>query len=598
MAVVEHGFTNQGTYAIFFKNAKVDPTYSDVLLPTFFADTLNTMCQARFGATAWISQAIQYNYIRPEDKKIKIDLTKYNKGVQGFIPNGIAHPTGDDFIECNYMCFRNSANHSWSKIDDTTDPPTHTDGTEPALYPVRWYFAFITDVQYVNDRVLEISFDIDIFTTYWLTPTDGGNPFNTGEQYKQHFLASTVIHPCFVERESSNTDVIGENYEDEGLDTGDYIVAGDLLDLFGTWQVLVMASERLTNETPPSTEPPLPQTFANIYTPVAIYAGLNASQPQMIQEIIDAYTELGKADSIINVVEYPSSFGTNQIAETVEPTVTMPTTIDGYTPKNKKLFIYPFNFLEASNRSGVHATFKWELWKNASRGKFKRYSCAIGNPTAILVPQDYRGITGDDYESSIMWQKSPVCPYNSDAYKAYWAQNKNQLNMAFGANVLSGLTGLVSTGIGIAMGNPLAILGGGAATVGSLTGVTQKLAKLQDYQAVPDQAKGQINNDYIMAGKNLQGFQVFKMQIRANKARIIDDYFTAYGYATNKVKTPNFYSGSTRTKFCYIKTQGAKVSGNFPAPVKAEFERILDRGVRFWKAYATYLDLTSNPIGS
>ena len=597
MAVIEYGSTVRYSHVIFFKDAKVDPNYEDIILPTFFSDTLASMCRNKFGATAWISKALQYSYIKPTDKKVRVDVTNLNKG-SSFIAGGIEHPTTQDLIECNYLAFHNSGGHSSTKIDDSTDPPTRTDASDNADYPLRWYFGFITKVEYVNDRVYDVYFDIDVFTTYWVTPTDGGNPFSN-EPYKQHFVANTVVHPCFIERESSNTDAIGENYEEEGLDTGDYVVAGDLLDLFGTWQVMVMASEKLTNEIPPSTEPPDPQTFANIFTPVAMYAGLNASQPQMIQEIINAYTELGKADSIINVIEYPSSFGTNQVAETNEPAVTIPTKIDGYTPKNNKLFTYPYNYLVGSNRSGVHAVYKWELWNTPqNRGSFKRYSCAIGNPTAILVPQNYRGITGDDYESSIMWQKAPVCPYNSDAFKAYWAQNKNQLNMSFGANVVSGLTGLVSTGVGIAMGNPLAVLGGGMATVGSLQGVGQKLAKMQDYQAVPDQAKGNVNNDYIMAGKNLQGFQVFKMQIRANKARIIDDYFTAYGYATKKVKVPNFYSGSTRTKFCYVKTQGAKVTGNFPTPVKEKIESVLNRGVRFWKNYATYLDLSSNPIGS
>ena len=597
MARTETGITDRGSRVVFFKNAKVDPNYEDVILPLYFNEMVNSMCQQKFGATSWIAKAIPYSYIKPTDEKIRVDVNNLNT-VEEIFPGGIANPTVEDLIECNYLAFQNTASHIWNWIDDSTNPPTSDGGTQNANYPYRWYFAFITKVEYVNDRVYDVYFDIDVFTTYWTTPTNAGSPFLT-DYRKQTYVSNTIVYPCFVEREHSNTDGIGENYEEEGLDTGDYVVAGDLLDLFGTWQVMVMASEKLTNEIPPATEPPDPQTFANIFTPVAMYAGLNASQPQMIQEIINAYTELGKADSIINVIEYPSSFGTNQVAETVEPAVTMPNRIDGYAPKNNKLFIYPYNYLVGSNRSGMHAIYKWELWNTAqNRGSFKRYSCAIGNPTAILVPQNYRGITGDDYESSIMWQKSPVCPYNSDAFKAYWAQNKNQIGMGMGANLIQSISGAITGGIGLAMGNPLAVLGGGMTNLGGLIGVEQKLAKMQDYQAVPDQAKGNINNDYIMAGKNLQGFQIFKMQIRANKARIIDDYFTAYGYATKKVKVPNFYSGTTRTKFCYVKTQGAKIRGDFPAPVKAKMESILNKGVRFWKNYATYLDLSSNPIGS
>lgn len=563
------------THINIYENAKVDRNYNDVVLPGWLYGNVNHDIMAEnFGGTELMQLTFNghFSFIDENKGKIKIDISQ---------ENGL-YPVTEDIVQklsrANYIAIGNI------EIFENTEPdvpPTTFEHQFPAVY-----FGFIDGIKYINTFTIEIAFTVDIFTTYWGIKSLA----NTGWDFP------TTLYPCFVEREHSNSDAIGEHWIDEGLDTGDYVVAGDLLDLFGTWQVMVMASEKLSTTDPEGTEPPDPQTFANIFTPVAIYAGLNASQPQMIQQIINTYTGLGKADSIISVVEYPSSFGTNQVAETVEPTVTMPTTIDGYTPKNKKLFSYPYNYLVGSNRSGVHATYKWELWKPASKGSFKRYSCAIGNPTAILVPQDYRGITGDDFESAIMWQKSPVCPYNSDAFKAYWAQNRNQYNISFGQNVISGITGLVTQGVSIAMGNPLGMLAGGAATVGGLQGVAQKLAKLQDYQAVPDQSKGNLNNDYIMAGKNLQGFQVFKMQIRAEMARIIDDYFTAYGYACKKVKVPNVGVNSHRANFCYIKTQGCKINGKMPAQIKAQMEAIFDRGIRLWKNYTNYgnLNVTNN----
>lgn len=553
-----------------YENAKVDRNYNDVVLPGWRHNNVTHDIRVeKFGGTELMQLTFSSNFsfIGKDKAKIKLDISQHRTD----------YPVTEDILQklsrANYIDIENI------EIFEYNDPALHPTTFEHQ-YP-QVVFGFIDDIKYINTFTIEISFTIDIFNTYWGIKSLQ----TTGWDFP------TTLYPCFVEREHSNSDAIGEHWIDEGLDTGDYVVAGDLLDLFGTWQVMVMASEKLSQTDPSGTEPPDPQTFANIFTPVAIYAGLNASQPQMIQQIIDTYAELGKADSIISVIEYPASFGTNQVAETVEPTVTMPNTIDGYTPKNKKLFSYPFNYLVGSNRSGSHAIFKWELWKPASKGNFKRYSCAIGNPTAILVPQDYRGITGDDFESAIIWQKSPVCPYNSDAFKAYWAQNKNQYNMSFGANVISGITGLVTQGISIAMGNPLGMLAGGGMTVGGLQGVAQKLAKIQDYQAVPDQAKGNINNDYIMAGKSLQGFQVFKMQIRAEMARIIDDYFTAYGYACKKVKVPNVGVNSHRANFCYIKTQGCKINGQMPAPVKAQMEAIFDRGVRLWKTYDNYCNL-------
>lgn len=557
-----------------YENAKVDRNYNDVVLPGWlYGNVPHDILSENFGGTQLmeLTYVANLSFIDINKAKVKIDINNHNS----------LYPITDEVLQklsrANYIYV---SNFEWLTYDRSVQP-----NVPEQQYPYA-FFGFIDETKYINMNTVEISFTLDIFTTYWGTKrlTDTAWDF------------PTTLYPCFVEREHSNSDAIGEHWIDEGLDTGDYVVAGDMLDLFGTWQVMVMASEKLSTTDPSGTEPPDPQTFANVFTPVAIYAGLNASQPQMIQQIINTYTELGKADSIINVVEYPSSFGTNQVAETTEPVLTMPTTIDGYTPKNKKLFCYPYNYLVGSNRSGSHAIFKWELWKPASKGSFKRYSCAIGNPTAILVPQDYRGITGDDYESAIMWQKSPVCPYNSDAYKAFWAQNKNQIGMSMGANLIQSISGAITAGIGLTMGNPLAVVGGGMTNLGGLMGVEQKLAKMQDYQAVPDQSKGNMNNDYIMAGKNLQGFQVFKMQIRAEMARIIDDYFTAYGYACKKVKVPNVGVNSHRANFCYIKTQGCKIKGDMPAPIKAQMEAIFDRGIRLWKNYTNYgnLNVTNN----
>lgn len=561
------GQVTPASYVRIYENAKVDRDYNDIVFPGWLhGNQRHDITSENFGGTLLMQLSYQvfYSFINMNSGKVKIDLSEQN-------PN---YPKSETIRQglsrANYIEIQNTVILG----DATVTSYEHQ-------YPQN-FFGFIDKINYINTFTVEIEFTIDIFNTFW-----GVHSLDsTGWDFPNSF------YPCFVEREHSNSDAIGEHYIEEGLETGDYIVAGDLLDTFGTWQVMIMASERLDPEEESGTAPPLPQTFANIFTPVAIYAGLNASQPNQIQEIIDAYTELGKADSIITVTEYPSSFGTNQVAESVEPDVTMPTTIDGYSPRNNKLFCYPYNYLVASNRSGSHAIFKWELWKPTSKGKFKRYSCAIGNPTAMLVPQDYRGITGDDYESAIMWQKAPVCPYNSDAYKAYWAQNKNQIFEGFMQKLGTGGMGVLMAGAGLASGNPLPVLGGAGMTLSSYLGARQQVAKLTDYEAIPDQSKGQINNDYIMAGKNLQGFQVFKMQIRAEQARIIDNYFTAYGYACKRVKVPNVGVNSHRANFCYVKTQGCKINGVMPAPIKAQMEGIFDRGVRLWKNYTNYCNLS------
>lgn len=84
-----------------------------------------------------------------------------------------------DIINCNYMRFKNT---------------NHSD---------KWFYAFIIDEpQYINENTVLIKYAIDIMQTY---------------------AFDYELTECFVEREHSATDVIGENLQEEPVDLGDYV---------------------------------------------------------------------------------------------------------------------------------------------------------------------------------------------------------------------------------------------------------------------------------------------------------------------------------------------------------------------------------------
>jgi hypothetical protein len=73
-----------------------------------------------------------------------------------------------------------------------------------------------------------------------------------------------------------------------------------------------------------------------------------------------------------------------------------------------------------------------------------------------------------------------------------------------------------------------------------------------------------------------------------------------YGYATNRVKVPNF---SGRRYWNFVKTQGCTVSGNAPGDSLSAIGKILDSGITFW--HGDYVgnyrvgfngDVITNPI--
>ena len=89
--------------------------------------------------------------------------------------------TMDEAVRCNYLYFKNTS------------------------FENKYFYAFITGWEYVNNITTEITYEIDVFQTF---------------AFDMH------IQPCFVEREHPNTDVIGENLVPENLELGEYIVNG------------------------------------------------------------------------------------------------------------------------------------------------------------------------------------------------------------------------------------------------------------------------------------------------------------------------------------------------------------------------------------
>lgn len=72
-------------------------------------------------------------------------------------------------------------------------------------YTNKWFYAFITNMRYVNDNMTEITIETDVFQTW---------QFNIN--YKK----------MFVEREHVNDDTIGLHTVPENVELGDYIIDG------------------------------------------------------------------------------------------------------------------------------------------------------------------------------------------------------------------------------------------------------------------------------------------------------------------------------------------------------------------------------------
>ena len=91
--------------------------------------------------------------------------------------------------------------------------------------------------------------------------------------------------------------------------------------------------------------------------------------------------------------------------------------------------------------------------------------------------------------------------------------------------------------------------------------IANLLGSIYQHSLQPNSAKGNVNGGDINVCNNKNGFFFYKMSIKSEYARIIDDYFTMFGYKTNRVKIPNI---TGRRYWNYVKTVDCNCDGDIP----------------------------------
>lgn len=427
----------------------------------------------------------------------------------------------DDLYDCNYLMFQNTA------------------------YGNKWFYAFITGVEYVNNETSEVSFEIDVMQTW-------------------HF--DYDVKMSFVEREMSATDKIGDNLVPENLELGDYVYKDlGLTSLFNLYQIVIAATF----------DEDLEDATGGMYG--GVFSGLHYnvfSTWQSAASFIAEATEQNKADGIVSIFMLPVAF-TSDYQSTMPEVFDIErdkqlTDIDGYVPKNNKLFTYPYNLLYVTNNEGNVANYAFEYF-STDKCNFNVSGAMCCTPECMLVPLNYKGVE-KNYNEKLTIGNFPQCAYTVDTFKAWVAQNQNQL-------ALNAINAIGTTAAGAAaMYASGGTLGAGMA----LSGVQQigdLLATVSDKSTLPPQARGGGGSIINMANQ-IKGFQFYYAHIRAEFARIIDDYFNAYGYATHRVKIPNRV---IRPHWNYVKTVNVCLTGSVPADDMARIRQIYDSGVTFWR---------------
>ena len=428
----------------------------------------------------------------------------------------------EDLYDCNYLMFQNTS------------------------FGSKWFYAFITGVEYINNITSEITFQIDVMQTWFFDYT---------------------LDQCFVEREHSVTDNIGDNLVPEKLELGDYVSEG-------------IRTTNLLNETSIVIAASFDENYDDAYGGFYgnVYSGLNfITFPNSIEganQAIDFIKNAGsKTDGIVAVFLMPTSMIVKNQAAPASYTVTFAknySDIDGYVPKNKKLFTYPYNFLYSTNFQGNGTAFPYEYFRDSSC-KFNITGDMSCNPSCILSPMNYKGAS-TNYDEKMVITGFPQLAYSVDSFKAWLAQNASSLGVSALGNTI-GATGVEALLFAGAVSNPI-----GAAVAASVA-IASTLAQVTQAYVRPNQADGGAGSQ-TMAALRLIDFGIMNKHIRAEFARIIDDYFNMFGYATHRVKVPN---RSSRPHWNYVKTIGCVATGSVPGDDMREICNIYNNGITFWK---------------
>lgn len=478
-----------------------------------------------YGHTIYFDNAsAQYNYFVGLQKYNLTNYT-YQRVKRGVSRVGIK---ADNLYDCNYMMFQNTA------------------------YGNKWFYAFITSVEFINNECADIYFELDVMQTWF---------FNYSPDH------------CFVEREHSATDAIGENIIPENIDCGEYVYNGygKITEVLDPLCVIIMISD--------STENPDGTLYDGIYGGCTLYA-YNTNDTDSIKNKLEQYNQ--KPDAIVGMYMCPviatgsavEKGGTKLIYSKGSYTINVnqdkindSLTLDGYKPKNRKLYTYPYNFLTiASGKSS--ATYRYEFFKDLTATL--KIDVPVTMPLQIaLRPKNYKGSADKTLNSeTLILDDYPMCSWNTDAFSAWLAQNALPIATTVGGAGISGILGVA----GVAF-PPLGMLAG-ASTILNLLG--------QGYKASisADITKGNINSGNVDVASGNKTFYGGRTSLSYQYARMIDEFFTMYGYATKRVKVPN---RNSRPHWNYVKTVGATITGSVPSDDMKKICEIYDSGVTFWK---------------
>ena len=447
-------------------------------------------------------------------------------------------------------------------------------------YENKWFYAFVTDVTWVNNVTWEVSFILDVMQTYYFDFT-----------YSQ----------CLIERQHVEDDSIGANLIEENLEIGEYVVEGatNITEFQKTHTCVATTLSQDGYE--------WNQEHQEDQNPTSVIDGVNYGckiykflQKDKFGRFIRNANEGGVTDQIIDIYEVPDFATGDEVSQTgsleISVTHSIVKSIDKpyenfankYVPKNNKLYTYPFKYLKATNHTGNIANYRYENFM-FDHCDFDVHCTITPNPEGYVAPTNYLHFS-TNIDEGLSINDFPKGGYVSDQYKAWLAQTANSRTLqmlGIGASAVVGVAGLMTGAGGMMMASATSMTTTQATAFGvGATGLASSFkqasnmyAQKKDRMVNSQQATGNKSNS-VVHEMGYHHISLYRMCIKPYFAKRIDDYFTKYGYAINELALPN---PKARPHFTFIKTVGCDVKESLPSSLVEQINSIHDNGITFWK---------------
>ena len=474
----------------------------------------------------------------------------------------------------------------------------------------KWYYAFILKVEWLSPNSSKVYLATDVFQTY---------------QFDVDYKVS------FIEREMINVanDVPGANLIPESLEIGEVIEnASSSINGLGICYAIAYAED-------PEEFSGVSPTLGNgsivngIVNGIWFYIGNRNKILQTLRTINNA----GHGGDVIAVFSIPSVAvydpnSSMSISDYDNPAYewgvwltnghnypgreftlnSTPSSINGYTPRNKKLLQYPFCYLGFTPTNGSQKIFRYEDFENGTPS-FKMISEVNPNPSVYVIPKNYKGISGVNISESGIINGYPNVSYHTDFFSNWLAQNGDLVKLNIDR---------LNTNYDIqwnreSMTSPLTLkmmkqasrldflgmVGNKAemdlAAKNHAFDIKQQMLQAEKQDLMPNTANMGGSNATLLGYEYMNSDVFTRYSIKRQFAERIDLYFDMYGYQTNTLKLPNL---NNRPNWNYVKTLGLNIlqksGSNVPQEDLQTFKDIFDEGITLWHNPATFLDYSQN----